>query len=77
MKNRMLCLIVLAGLILVIRAGAEVSAVSDEALLDTRMLSRVAVIDDQDLDTRSYSVDLSDDAPLNTRKIIGTLIVIQ
>ncbi|MDA3925640.1 MAG: hypothetical protein PF904_13155 [Kiritimatiellae bacterium] len=77
MKKRVICFILIVGAFLVSGAGAEVSAVSDDALLDTRMLSSVVVIENQDLDTRSYTVDLSDGAPLNTQKIIGSLIIIQ
>ncbi len=77
MKKRVIGLILMAGAFLVSGAGAEVSAVSEDALLDTRMLSSIVVIENQDLDTRSYSVDVSAVAPLNTRKIIGTLIILQ
>ena len=62
----------LAGL-----AGAEVSAVSSEALLDTRSLSRVTDVEEQDLDTRSFTTDWSAARRLNTKKIVGTTIVVR
>jgi len=62
----------LAGL-----AGAQVSAVSDATSLDTRSLSVVADVADQDLDTRSHTIDWSAARKLNTKKIVGTAIMIR
>ena len=62
----------LAGL-----AGAAVSAVSTEVSLDTRSLSEMVDVDEQDLDTRSFTVDWSGTQKLNTKKIVGTAILIR
>ncbi|HPB10244.1 MAG TPA: hypothetical protein PLT74_03210 [Kiritimatiellia bacterium] len=66
-----------AGTLLAGLAGAEVTAVSDAAAVDTRSLSAVADVDDQDLDTRSFTVDWSAARRLNTKKIVGTTIVVR
>lgn len=50
-----------AGALLAGLAGAEVSAVSSEALLDTR----------------SFTTDWSAAQRLNTKKIVGTMIVVR
>jgi len=60
-------------------AGATdpVSAVSVEAVaLDTRGLSRVTAVEEDDLDTRSYTVDWSEVHKLNTNKIMGTILLL-
>ncbi len=63
----------LAGL-----AGADPEAVlSDAAPLDTRSLSRVTDVEEQDLDTRSFTTDWSAARRLNTKKIVGTTIVVR
>lgn len=62
----------LAGL-----TGAEVSAVSSDAPLDTRSLSIVTDVEEQDLDTRSFTTDWSAAQRLNTKKIVGTTIVVR
>jgi hypothetical protein len=64
--------VLLAGL-----AGAEVSAVSSDAPLDTRSLSIVTDVEEQDLDTRSFTTDWSAARRLNTKKIVGTTIVVR
>jgi len=58
-------------------AGAEVTAVSDAAAVDTRSLSAVADVDDQDLDTRSFTVDWSLPHRLNTKRILGTMLLMR
>ena len=58
-------------------AGAEVSAVSSDAPLDTRSLSIVTDVEEQDLDTRSFTTDWSAAQRLNTKKIVGTTIVVR
>jgi len=67
-------IILLAG-----RVGATVpsTAVSDDVLLDTRTLSRGVAAEDKSLDSRSYTVDWSEAAMLNTKPIISTLILIR
>ena len=67
-----LAAVLLAGL-----AGAEVTAVSDAAALDTRSLSIVTDVEEQDLDTRSFTTDWSAAQRLNTKKIVGTAIVVR
>ena len=66
-----------AGTLLAGLAGAEVSAVSSDAPLDTRSLSIVTDVEEQDLDTRSFTTDWSAAQRLNTKKIVGTTIVVR
>ena len=70
-----------AGALLAGLAGAEVSAevsaVSSEAPLDTRSISAVADAEERDLDTRSFTTDWSAARRLNTKKIVGTTIVVR
>jgi len=66
-----------AGTLLAGLAGAEVTAVSDAAAVDTRSLSAVADVDDQDLDTRSFTVDWSLPHRLNTKRILGTMLLMR
>ena len=66
-----------AGALLAGLAGAEVTAVSDAAALDTRSLSRVTDVEEQELDTRSFTTDWSAAQRLNTKKIVGTTIVVR
>ena len=70
-------MLALAAVLLAGLAGAEVSAVSSEALLDTRSLSIVTDVEEQDLDTRSFTTDWSAARRLNTKKIVGTTIVVR
>ncbi len=58
-------------------AGAEVTAVSEDAALDTRSLSAVADESDQGLDTRSFTVDWSEARKLNTKRILGTMMLLR
>ena len=66
-----------AGTLLAGLADAEVTAVSDAAAVDTRSLSAVADVDDQDLDTRSFTVDWSLPHRLNTKRILGTMLLMR
>ena len=66
-----------AGALLAGLAGAEVSAVSSDAPLDTRSLSIVTDEEERDLDTRSFTTDWSAARRLNTKKIVGTAILIR
>jgi len=45
--------------------------------LDTRSLSAVADETDQSLDTRSFTVDWSESRRLNTKRIIGTMLLLR
>ena len=56
---------------------AEMEEVSDETSLDTRSLSHAMVVGDQDLDSRSYTVDWSEERTLNTKEIVGTLLLLR
>jgi hypothetical protein len=63
---------------LVWAAGAEpASAVSDEAALDTRGVRSDAQALAVTADTRSYAVDWSVWVKLNTRRILGTLLLLK
>ncbi|MDD4018367.1 MAG: hypothetical protein PHV28_10540 [Kiritimatiellae bacterium] len=67
-----------AGLLLAGWGGAQVmSAESDEAALDTRSLSAVASVEDAAADTRTHTEDWSGAVKLNTKKIIGTMILVR
>ena len=70
-------MLALAAVLLAGLAGAEVTAVSDAAALDTRSLSRVTDVEEQELDTRSHTTDWSAAQRLNTKKIVGTMIVVR
>lgn len=59
------------------RAGAEATALSGETLLDTRSLSVVAATEDQAADTRTHTVDWSVARKLNTKKILGTAMLLR
>ncbi len=50
---------------------------SVETSLDTRSLSQAVVDEDKALDSRSYTVDWSDESILNTEKIVGTLLLLR
>jgi len=58
-------------------AGAEATALSDETSLDTRSLSAVASVEDAAADTRTHTVDWSAARKLNTKKIVGTMILVR
>ena len=66
-----------AAALLALGAGAEVTALSDTAALDTRSLSAVADVDAQELDTRSFTVDWSASRRLNTKRILGTMMLLR
>ena len=70
-------MLALAAVLLAGLAGAEVSAVSSDAPLDTRSLSIVTDVEEQYLDTRSFTTDWSASQRLNTKKIVGTTIVVR
>ena len=75
-RSRTACFALAAVALLALGAGAEVTAVSAEAALNTRSFSAVAEADDQSLDTRSFTVDWSEERKLNTKKIIGTMMLL-
>jgi len=75
--NMMTVALAAAGLLLAGWAGAQVSDVSENVALDTRSHSAVANVTDQDLDTRTYTEEWSAARKLNTKKIIGTLILMR
>ena len=56
-------------------AGDPVPVLSGPATLDTRSASRPASRVEVGLDSRSCSVEWSDEHKLNTRKIAGTLLL--
>ena len=58
-------------------AGAEVSAVSEDTALNTRSLSSAAAAENQATDTRSFTIDWSEQRKLNTKKIVGTTIMVR
>lgn len=68
-----------AAVLLASSAGAvdPVSDVSEATAVDTRTMSRVLDVDDKPLDSRSYTIDWSIAGTLNTKKIIGTTLLIR
>ena len=58
-------------------AGAEATALSGEASLDTRSISAVVSTEDAPVDTRTHTVDWSDAGKLNTKKIVGTMLLMR
>ena len=77
MRSNMIVIALAAGVLLAQGAGAEVSGLSEPAVLDTRSLSRVAAADEATLDTRSFTADWSAPRTLDTRKIIGTFFLLK
>ena len=75
--NGMTVALAAAGLLLAGWAGAQVSAVSEETALNTRSLSAVAAVEDEEMDTRTHTEDWSSARKLNTKKIRGTMIGIK
>jgi hypothetical protein len=66
-----------AGLAGVGLAGAPVSAVSAATPLDTRARSAVADAENRGLDTRSFTEAWSAERALNTKKFVGTMILLR
>ena len=71
-------------LLLAVSSGAEVTTDVTNSWnwsvyndLDTRTQSRVVDVDDKPLDSRSYTIDWSIAGTLNTKRIIGTTILIR
>lgn len=54
--------------------GAETVAYSSEIAVDTRSLSQVVAVDNNPLDSRSYTADWSVAGRLNTKRIMGTMV---
>ena len=63
--------------LLAYQAAAEVSSVSAEAAVDTRLTSKVASVDQSVVDSRSYTVNWSLPRHLNTKKTGGTLVLLK
>ncbi len=76
--NKMI-IAVTAGMLLAGWAGAEDPApvLSAATALDTRSISAVVTDQDHDLETRSYTIDWSQERTLNTKAIKGTMILIR
>ena len=56
---------------------AEVTGVSAITSLDTRSLTQAVVAEDENMDTRSCTMDWSQETRLNTKKIVGTLLLLR
>ena len=74
--NKMMVLLTV-GTLLATSVGATNTWLSVETTLDTRSLSHAVVAEDQDLDSRSYTVDWSEERILNTKEIVGTLLMLR
>lgn len=73
-----------AVLLLAVSSAAEVTTDGTNSWnwsvyndLDTRTMSRVLAVDDKPVDSRSYTTDWSIAGTLNTKKIIGTHLLIR
>ncbi len=77
MKTNITTIIASAVVLSTLRVGAEVWATSAEVSLDTRSISAIAAEEDQNLDTRSFTEDWSAPRTLNTKKIVGTVLLIR
>ncbi|MFA7174265.1 MAG: hypothetical protein WC340_12815 [Kiritimatiellia bacterium] len=67
-----------AALLLAVSSGvADVVVYSVGTAVDTRTQSRIAAQEDKPVDSRSYTIDWSIAGTLNTKKIIGTILVIR
>jgi len=55
---------------------AEVTGASAITSLDTRSLTQAVVAEDENMDTRSCTMDWSQETRLNTKKIVGTLLLV-
>jgi hypothetical protein len=76
----MVCAAALAAAALAAGRGLAVApstAVSEEAVVDTRTRCAAFLEEDAGLDSRSFTVDLSDGIRLNTKKIVGTMIMVR
>jgi hypothetical protein len=76
-KNMLMVAFAAAGLLLVGWAGAQVSDVSGSVALNTRSFSSVTSVADASADTRTHTEDWSAARKLNTKKIVGTLILMR
>jgi hypothetical protein len=76
-KNVIMTAALAAGLLLAGWAVAQVSAVSEDAALDTRSFSSAAAIENAAADTRTHTKEWSIARKLNTKKIIGTTIMVR
>ncbi|HOR97710.1 MAG TPA: hypothetical protein P5125_00485 [Kiritimatiellia bacterium] len=68
-----------AMVLLAVRIGAmdPVSEVSAAAPLDTRSIFVERAAEDQTLNSRSFDVDWSEMRKLNTKKIVGTVMLMR
>jgi hypothetical protein len=58
-------------------AEAPSTAVSEEAVVDTRTLCAAVLAEEAGLDSRSFTVDLSDAIRLNTKKVVGMSLLVK
>lgn len=73
-------IVVAAVALLVGWAGADGpwwSVSVEDAQLDTRTISAVAAAEDKGVDTRTYTVDWSAGRSLNTKKIVGSMLLLR
>ncbi len=82
--NKKTSMLAAAVMLLAVSSGAEVTTDGTNSWnwsvnidLDTRTMSQVVDVDDKPLDSRSYTIDWSVEGSLNTKRIIGTLILIR
>jgi hypothetical protein len=80
MRKTMVCAAALAAAVLVAGVGvadAPAAAVSNEAAVDTRTRCAALLAEDAGLDSRGFTAELSDGIRLNTKKIVGTMIMVR
>ena len=76
-KETALVLVTGVLLTMAVSAADPVSEVSGEVSLNTCSLSSVTAVEDEELDTRSFTVDWSTARQLNTKKIVGALLLLR
>ena len=70
-----LVMAVLAFVAVKVNADGTNSMASAEATLNTQSYTTATIDEDEGMDTRSYTEDWSDAEKLNTKRIIGTLLL--
>jgi len=75
--NMMMVALAAIGLLLAGWVFAQDSAVSGDVALDTRSFASVAAFEDTAADTRTHTKEWSAARKLNTKKIVGTVILMR
>jgi len=76
MRTKTVFYMLAAVTLLAAGGGAETVGYSVETALDTRSLSQATAVEDKALDSRSYTEKWSAAGRLNTKRIMGTMIMV-